>query len=191
MEKILQVGGHKIRYQVRRHSRARYLRLTVKSDLRVIVTAPNSIALSKAELWVTSKTGWLIKRINAFQARAAANPLEATRPRRTAQEFNRYRHRARALITKKVKALNAEYGFSFRRISIRSQETRWGSCSAQKNLNFNYRLFFLEERLIDYVVVHELCHLREMNHSAHFWELVEKTVPDYKQRRQELKKQPC
>jgi len=72
-------------------------------------------------------------------------------------------------------------------VSIRNQKTRWGSCSRQKNLSFSYRLFLLPPRFCDYVIVHELCHLKEMNHSPKFWALVARTFPDYKKLRREMK----
>jgi len=73
-------------------------------------------------------------------------------------------------------------------VKIRDQSSRWGSCSWKGNLNFSYKLVLLPEHLADYVVVHELCHLREMNHSPRFWALVSQTVPDYRAKRRELKK---
>ncbi|CDE45995.1 uncharacterized protein BN648_00327 [Clostridium sp. CAG:411] len=74
----------------------------------------------------------------------------------------------------------------FCKITIRNQKTRWGSCSSKKNLNFNYKLYFLPEEWMDYVVVHELAHLVYMNHGSEFWHLVEKHCPAYAQYRQEL-----
>ena len=95
---------------------------------------------------------------------------------------------ARKIILDRVVRLNALYRFDVGRIAIRNQKSRWGSCSKKGNLNFNYRLMYLSSPLLDYVVVHELCHLKEFNHSAKFWELVKMTIPDYKNVRKELKK---
>ncbi len=95
---------------------------------------------------------------------------------------------ARRMIREGVEHFNHFYGLSVKRIAVRDQRTRWGSCSQKGNLNFNYRLIYLPKNLFDYIIVHELCHLQEMNHSPKFWELVAKTIPDHKQRRRELKK---
>ncbi len=76
----------------------------------------------------------------------------------------------------------------FNMVRIKNVKTIWGSCSSKKNLNFNFKLFFLPEALIDYVFVHELAHLKHMNHSKAFWSEVEKQIPDYKKRREELKR---
>lgn len=100
-----------------------------------------------------------------------------------------HQHRARALkfFSEKAKQWNSVYEFRYVRISVRNQTTRWGSCSSRQILNFNYRLFFLPEHLADYVIVHELCHLAEMNHSRKFWQLVARTIPDYRKRHRELR----
>ncbi len=79
------------------------------------------------------------------------------------------------------------YTFLYSRISIRNQSSRWGSCSRKGNLSFNYRLALLPPRLADYIIVHELCHLGEFNHSKKFWDLVALTIPDWQKLRVELK----
>jgi predicted metal-dependent hydrolase len=97
------------------------------------------------------------------------------------------RHHAKLYLKKRAAELANRYGFSVNRISVRDQKTRWGSCSAKKNLNFNFRLLKYRKEIIDYVIVHELCHLKEMNHSKKFWLLVESYLPNYKNLRRELK----
>jgi predicted metal-dependent hydrolase len=84
--------------------------------------------------------------------------------------------------------LNAFYNFAYNKVAIRDQKSRWGSCSTKKNLNFNYRIQFLPVHLIDYIVVHELCHLEEFNHGENFWKLVEKAIPRYRECQVELRK---
>jgi predicted metal-dependent hydrolase len=83
--------------------------------------------------------------------------------------------------------LELGYDLSYNRVAIRDTKTRWGSCSIKKNLNFNYRLALLPSHLIDYIVVHELCHLKEMNHAKNFWDLVSLALPNYKDSKLELK----
>ena len=98
-----------------------------------------------------------------------------------------HREHARAFVHIRIQELNAGYNFSFNRIAIRNQRTRWGSCSKQKNLNFNYRIAWLPTHLADYIIVHELCHLQELNHSPNFWTLVSRAVPNHREVRRELR----
>ncbi len=93
-------------------------------------------------------------------------------------------------IEKRLALFNKDYGFTYRRITIRNQRTRWGSASRSGNLNFNYRMTFLPPHLSDYVIVHELCHLGEFNHSKKFWDLVARTIPDHRALRKELRTIP-
>ena len=102
-------------------------------------------------------------------------------------DYSKNKELAREILTKKVESFNVHYKLSYNKIAIRNQKTRWGSCSSLKNLNFNYRLIYLPGHLIDYIVVHELCHLKEMNHGKNFWLLVGETIPDYKRRIKELR----
>lgn len=96
--------------------------------------------------------------------------------------------RAGALVKIKLEYWNQFYNFSYNRVAIKAHKGRWGSCSRLKNLNFNCKIIFLPEALVDYIVVHELCHLGELNHSPKFWNLVAQAMPGYLTRRAELRK---
>ncbi len=101
--------------------------------------------------------------------------------------YQKHKETARKIVTQQLAHFNQFYQFSYFRIAIRDQKTRWGSCSIKGNLNFNYRLVYLEPDLINYVIVHEMCHLKEFNHSFRFWDLVKLTIPNYKTLRKSLK----
>lgn len=99
---------------------------------------------------------------------------------------NWYMAQAKIWIPKRVRFFAVQMGESYKNITIKNQKKRWGSCSSARNLNFNWRLIMTPVEVMDYVVVHELCHLKQMNHSQAFWEEVEKVLPDYKMRKKWL-----
>lgn len=94
---------------------------------------------------------------------------------------------AKVYIIKRVTLLAKEYNFTFNKISIREQSTRWGSCSSQKNLNFNWKLILAPSYILDYVIIHELAHTIQMNHSKAFWDIVEEIIPNYRDCRKWLR----
>jgi len=98
-----------------------------------------------------------------------------------------YRGEAARLITEKADRLGLQMGINYRRIGIRGQKTRWGSCSRKKNLSFNWKLIMAPEPVVEYVVIHELLHLKEMNHSKKFWELVARYCPGWREHKKWLK----
>jgi predicted metal-dependent hydrolase len=98
-----------------------------------------------------------------------------------------YRAEAARVITERVDRLSSRMGIDYRQIGIRGQKTRWGSCSRQKNLSFNWKLIMAPEPVVEYVVIHELLHLREMNHSRKFWELVARYCPGWREHKKWLK----
>ncbi|MDE2037916.1 MAG: M48 family metallopeptidase [Patescibacteria group bacterium] len=108
-------------------------------------------------------------------------PLWQTRSRKL---YMANREAARSLVHERIGHFMAHYGPRHGivpgRVAIRNQRSRWGSCSRKGNLNFNYKILFLPAAARDYVIVHELCHLKEFNHGRRFWDLVAETVPDYK-----------
>jgi len=100
------------------------------------------------------------------------------------------REQARRLVESRIKYFNSFYKFKINRIAIKNTKTRWGSCSSKKNLNFNYKIIYLKKELADYLIIHELCHLEELNHSKRFWALVRQTIPNYVKINKELKRTP-
>ena len=98
------------------------------------------------------------------------------------------KHLGKKYIPARVQQLAREHRFNYNKVIIKGQKTRWGSCSMRKIISFNYKLMRYREEVIDYVIIHELCHLKEMNHSRGFWELVGEICPDYKTLKKELKK---
>jgi predicted metal-dependent hydrolase len=94
-----------------------------------------------------------------------------------------FKDKAASVIRSKCDALAQRIGVDFNRITLRDQKTRWASCSHKRNLSFNWRLIMVPEPVLDYVIIHELCHLKEMNHSKRFWGLVSKHNPDWKEHR--------
>lgn len=105
--------------------------------------------------------------------------------KKTIQLF--FKKKAEEVIHDRLQFFNGHYGHEYKRVTLRNQKSRWGSCSTQKNLNFNWKLVMAPIEIIDYVVVHEMCHLKQMNHSAKFWNLVAERMPNYKEMRKWLK----
>ena len=168
-------------------SRRRTIGIIVESDGSVIVRAPLRCSKKRAEAFVIEKMAWIEKAQNkAAERRNMAGNKEAT-PAFSNTEIEALKKQAKKVIPPMVAQIAGEIGVSYGTISIRAQKTRWGSCSSKGNLNFNCLLMLLPENVRRYVVVHELCHRIEMNHSQPFWREVEKYQPTYKKDRAELK----
>ena len=98
------------------------------------------------------------------------------------RSYTLHKEEARTLIHARLEYFNQYYGHAYHRVAIRDQRRCWGSCSSKGNLNFSYKLLFLPPCLRDYVIVHELCHLRVLNHSRDFWNVMAEVMPDYAER---------
>lgn len=107
--------------------------------------------------------------------------------RKPAAKYLAYKEKARKLILERLKCFNQHYGLTWNRVAVKNTKRRWGSCSKKGNLNFCYRIVFLDPELSDYIIVHELCHLKQFNHSKEFWLLVAQTVPNYALLRKRLR----
>lgn len=125
------------------------------------------------------KIGWL-----GVRRRFAAGRRRRRRPASPhVAHYNEHKERARILIHERLTYWNTFYNCAYNKVAIRNQSTRWGSCSMKKNLNFNYRIALLPQELMDYVIVHELCHLIEFNHSPAFWACMARALPDHEARK--------
>lgn len=171
-----------IEYQIKRSKRAQLVRLAVHRDGSVIITAPLGIAEDAIEDIVQKKKKWLSDKISSFQKYQESKLAKLGR-----EDYLKYKDEAQRLIKDRADHYSYAYGYCYNNISIKDQKTRWGSCSSKKNLNFNYKLLFLPAKIRDYIIVHEICHLKELNHSKKFWDLVAREIPDHKKIRKELK----
>ena len=160
------------------------MRILIRADGTVVVTMPHRTRLLVARQFVESKRAWIEEKVKEVQSKrvwVTKSHIERKK------EYKARKREAETYIRTRVAELNRHYGFANGTISIRNQSTRWGSCSRKGNLNFNYKVAFLPEYMGDYIIVHELCHLKEFNHSKRFWELVAQTVPHHKKIRAELR----
>lgn len=182
MQKNITVDNNKITYTLSHSRRARRMRLAVHSDGSVVVTTPFFVGESMVEKLIREKSQWLLAKIKYFTQLPDRKIV-----RQTKADYEKHKEDARQLVFDRLEYYSQQYKFPFNRVSIRNQKTRWGSCSIKGNLNFNYKVLFLEKRVQDYIIVHELCHLKEFNHSRQFWNLVAQTIPGWKAIRRELK----
>ena len=171
-----------VSYKLRRSKRAKRLRLAVYCDGSVVVTTPLGIELDVIERFIFDKKQWILSKITFF------NSVDSKSIRTfSKKDYLRHKDEALELVRSRVKFLNKDFDFSFNKIFIKNQKTRWGSCSRKKNLNINYKILFLPKKHRDYIIVHEICHLKEFNHSRKFWALVEEIIPDYLEIKKELR----
>jgi predicted metal-dependent hydrolase len=170
-------------YTLREHPRARRINITVRRDGTVWVTKPKRVSMREVEGFVEKCGEWIVRTQEKFSRLPKTSRIEPSR-----KEYEKYKKIARRYIAGRISHFNSLYRVRFSNITIRNQRSRWGSCSRRGTLSFNYRIVFLPEHLADYIVVHELCHLKEMNHSKRFWALVSETIPDHPACRRELRR---
>jgi predicted metal-dependent hydrolase len=171
------------RWTLKRNARSRRLWVRVQRDGSVVVTAPVFAPLAVIERFVRDKSEWITNTV----AKMGRYKDDSFLPR-DRRSYLAHKEKARALVRSLLAQYAPRYGFAYKKVFIKNLRRNWGSCSELGNLNFNYKLVFLPERLAAYVVVHELCHLKVFDHSAAFWELVAREMPEYKKTRQEMRK---
>ena len=169
-----------IEYELIRSNR-KTVSLQVKPDGSVIVRAPVRLAKYRINQFVKEHEAWILeKQQKAETYREHMHVI-------TEEERREGIRKAIQIFPERTAYFAKRMGVTYNRITIREQKTRWGSCSAAGNLNFNWKLVLMPPEILDYVVVHELAHRREMNHSPRFWAIVESELPDYRERQEKLK----
>ncbi|MGZ4390063.1 MAG: M48 family metallopeptidase [Gaiellaceae bacterium] len=164
-------------YELRVSSRARYLRVEVPFGGPPLVVVPRGVSRARVDAFLAEKRPWIERQLARHVHRLELPGLTEAVGRR----------RAREAATELAEREASRLGVSFRRIRIADQRSRWGSCSSRGTLSFNWRLVLAPAEVLDYVVVHELCHLREPNHSRRFCTLVEAARPGWRAQREWLR----
>lgn len=168
--------SHPFPYRIIRSSR-KTLAIQVSVSGQVTVRAPHTMPDSTIQRFLSQKESWILKHLS----HSASRPAQPQAENPPLSEFRRsyYMESARKIFKRKTAAYARKMGVTYGRITIREQKTRWGSCTSEGNLNFNWRLIFAPEKVLDYVVVHELSHRKEMNHSPAFYAVVASVMPEY------------
>jgi len=214
-ERKVVIKGKEIKYGIKKSRRARRARLTIypptkiyfyktgsnnvalehrqddfgggiNCDVQIVATIPDNFSENILEKFISQKIDWILRKTEYFRLRNEKNkgrvPLKSSQ-----RDYKKYKEKALALAKNRLQLYNQFYGFKYKKISIRNQKTRWGSCSRNGHLSFNYKIALISRNLSNYIIVHELCHLGEFNHSPRFWNLVEKTIPDCRKLRKEVR----
>lgn len=169
----MKIGEYNV--EVRR-SKRKSAAIKITADMQIVVFVPLYVSDNEIEKMVISKSKWIDEHMLKVQSTVdERSKLEKI----TFEQIKELADQAVEYIPKRVKYYAEKENFVYNKITIKNLVSRWGSCSTKGNLNFNCLLMLTPDYVIDYIVVHELCHLREMNHSEKFWAEVEKIMPDY------------
>jgi predicted metal-dependent hydrolase len=193
-----------LKYSIKINRRSKRISLTVKRDGSCVVTVPfrrssifQNMLIKKAEYFVATKKEWIeaqrekyrklqekIKMTRGIDSEAVGVGESQLVSKLSDKEL---KTRTLEIVQERLSHFNQFYKFSYKDVRVKKVSTRWGSCSRRGNLNFSHKLALLRSEEIDYVVVHELCHLSEFNHGPKFWKLVEQTIPNYMQIRKGMR----
>jgi predicted metal-dependent hydrolase len=177
-------GGEMIEVHVLKHRWSRSLRLSVRADGTVRVTMPKRASLALAEQFVAAKRDWILRAVADVRAKGVMTGAQAE------NHYALYREAAENIVKSRVPYFAQLMGVTYKRLSVRNQKTRWGSCSRAGTLSFNYRIACIAPELADYLIVHELAHVRHFDHSRAFWAFVRTAIPNAMECRRALRKHP-
>ncbi len=190
MENIIKIKYksklYELPYTVIRSNRKSYS-VSISPDCEITVRIPRHTSENEIRHFLIEKQHWIITKYLDMAEKKSRRPVSHLSDTQRAALEKRYIDAAKEYFPKRAAYFRQFTGGSYKRITIRGQKTRWGSCSAKGTLSFNWRLMLAPPKILDYVVVHELCHLTHMDHSAAFWNAVEAVYPDYRDARRWLK----
>lgn len=180
----LAIQNQSIPYTLRKNPRAKRLTMRRTTSQWLVVTQPRTISEHTVQQFLQSKSSWILKHHTRKQFLQESNPDITTHTR---EHFLLHKQAAYDICIQKVEQWSQLIPYNFNTIRVKSLKTKRWSCSSKKNLNFNYKIIFLPETLQDYLVVHEMCHLKEMNHSDRFRNLVEQYYGPHQLARKQLR----
>ena len=162
--------------------------IEIGRDKKIKVRVPRRASKAQIEELLKEKQDWIFRTLDKIDKKNAIEKNEENQiAKLEPEEVKKLKKEARNHLASLTEYWAEKIGVSYGRISIRGQKTRWGSCSSKGNLNYNYLLMLCPDDVIEYVVIHELCHRIYMNHSKRFWEKIEEFCPNYRQARKWLK----
>ena len=180
------IGRSDIKIEIIRSSR-KTLAIEIRPDMRVIVRAPYQASGSYIEQFISARADWIAEHLRMQEQKNRQCNDALPVKKLSNNDIKKLAVKACTYIPERVAHFAPFVGFTYGRITKRNQRTRWGSCSSRGNLNFNCLLMLTPPEVIDYVVVHELCHRKEMNHSGRFWNEVASVLPGYAEQEKWLK----
>ncbi|MBU0646174.1 M48 family metallopeptidase [Patescibacteria group bacterium] len=180
---ILTTATAAVAYRIRYSNRARNLSITVNwnGDCEVIVPSRRWISAQAVDRFLQTQAPWIVRQVTRLKKNVHKIPLS-----HQGISTQKVADQTRDLLNRVLDNFGPE--FSYAGLKVRAYKSRWGSCDVKHRLCFNYKLSLLPAELSEYIVIHELCHTRHLNHSKNFWSAVEVYCPDYRSRRKELKK---
>lgn len=183
MERKIILNGKEIPYYIRLSARAKRVSLTVGGDGKLVAVLPKRANEIIAKKFIKEKQAWVLKHVCERE-----RLFQILLPDHTKKEYEILKQYAHRFVVERINKIKENYNFSFNSINIKNNKSQWGSCSKAGNLSFTYKIIFLPEKMAEYIIVHELCHLEEFNHSKRFWMLVGDISPNYEIYEQRLKK---
>ena len=171
-DRMLRYRDKRIRYTIMKNRMSKHIRIYVQMGHFVKVTKPVYVSDREVEKFVNEKKDWIVDKMDEFRKYGSNKNLFVD----SKEHFLQYKEKALAFCEERVAYWNRKLGFPVNTVRVKRVKSMWGSCSSEGNLTFNYKIIFIPKKAADSIIVHELCHLKEMNHSPQFWKLVNEVL---------------